>query len=124
MDKSLSEPLIYKSNIESKPETLKTFEKKIVKYEDLIQSEIERVKNSYNYNVLKGHSEVVTSVALSQDGKLLISGSDDKTIKVWNLEDRREEFTLQGHTSEVTSVAISQNGKYLASGSEDKTIKV
>ena len=54
----------------------------------------------------------------------MISGSADKTIKVLNFEERREEFTLIGHTSSVTSVAISQDGKYVISGSRDKTIKV
>ena len=54
----------------------------------------------------------------------MISGSDDKTIKVTNLEERREEFTLSGHTDSVFSVAISKDGKYLISGSADTTIKV
>ena len=66
----------------------------------------------------------IYSVAISQDGKYAISGSNDKTIKVWNLEEKREEFTLTGHSSSVTSVAISKDGKYIISGSSDKTIKI
>ena len=42
---------------------------------------------------------------------------------MWNLEEKKEEFTLKGHTKYITHVAISQDGMYLVSGSGDKTIK-
>ena len=73
---------------------------------------------------LAGHINSVTCVAISQDGKYVISGSYDKTINVWNLEEKRKEFSLTGHREGVTCVAISQDGKYVISGSNDKTIKV
>ena len=73
---------------------------------------------------LKGHTDVVTCVAITQDGKYLASTSRDQTIKLWNLEEKREEFTLKGHNDSVYSVALSQNGKYLVSASRDQTIKV
>ena len=66
----------------------------------------------------------VISVAISQDGKFLISGLGDWTIQVWNFEEKRKEFTLRGHTNSVKSVAISPDGKHLISGSGDKTVKV
>ena len=69
-------------------------------------------------------TSAVRSVAIGQDGKVLISGLDNKTIKVWNLEEQREELTLTGHSSRVTSVAITKDGKYIVSASEDTTIKV
>ena len=68
---------------------------------------------------LKGHTELVTSVAYSPDGSTLTSGSDDWTIRLWNVENRKHIKTLEGHTGPVNSVAYSPNGKTLASGSDD-----
>ena len=61
---------------------------------------------------------------ISKDGKYLYSASYDQTIKIWNLKESKESFTLAGHSSCVNSIAISQDGKYLASGSSDQTIKI
>ena len=46
---------------------------------------------------LQGHLSGITSVAISSDCKYIVSGSFDETIKVWNIQKRREEFSLQGH---------------------------
>ena len=75
-------------------------------------------------NRLQGHDGFVSSVSFSADGKTLASGSDDNTIKLWNLETGKEIRTLKGHDSRVSSVSFSADGKTLASGSEDKTIKL
>ena len=50
---------------------------------------------------LKGHSAAVRSVALSADGRLAVSASDDKTLKVWDVESGRELRTLHGHSGSV-----------------------
>ena len=71
-----------------------------------------------------GHSVSVDSVAFSPDGKTLASGSDDKTIKLWDIATRQELHTLTGHTGGVNSIGFSPDGKTLASGSADKTIKI
>src|SRR5690349_12945796 len=65
----------------------------------------------------RGHKSVVASVAYSPDGKTLASGSQDKTIKLWDVATGKEQATLKGHTSAVMSVAYSPDGKTLASGS-------
>jgi len=54
----------------------------------------------------------------------LVSGSEDKTIKVWNLQSGKETRMIAGHTNWVTSLAISLDGQTLVSGSFDKTIKL
>jgi len=74
---------------------------------------------------LRSHESLVTSVALSVDGKRLASGSWDRTIKVWDAERGGDApLTLRGHKDIVTSVALSADGKRIVSGSYDKTIKV
>jgi WD40 repeat protein len=66
----------------------------------------------------------VTAVAFSPDGQILATGSDDKTIKLWDLQTGVEIATLSGHDSYVQSVAFSPDGKTLVSGGYDKTVKV
>ncbi|BAY37882.1 serine/threonine protein kinase with WD-40 repeats [Nostoc sp. NIES-2111] len=73
---------------------------------------------------LKGHSSDVNSVAFSPDGQFLASGSDDKTIKVWNLRTREKIHTFKGHSGWIWAVAIAPDGKTLASAGADKTIKL
>jgi putative hemolysin len=71
-----------------------------------------------------GHTSVVTSVCFSPDGKRILSGSDDNTLKVWDAQTGQEKLTLKGHTREVSSVCFSPDGKRILSGSYDKTLKV
>src|SRR4028118_1655206 len=73
---------------------------------------------------LNGHSSSVNAVAVTADGKRAISGSYDKTLKVWDLTTRKKQFTLKGHTSSVNAVAITADGKQAISGSIDNTLKV
>ena len=75
-------------------------------------------------NRLEDHNSLVNSVSFSPDGKTLASGSEDKTIKLWDVQTGKEITTLQGHDYWVTSVSFSPDGKTLASGSIDGTIKL
>jgi WD40 repeat protein/serine/threonine protein kinase len=73
---------------------------------------------------LQGHTSSVTSVAMSPDGRHIVSGSEDNTLRVWDLVTGRCLNTLQGHTGEVESVAVSPDGRHIVSGSSDSTLRV
>lgn len=73
---------------------------------------------------MEGHKSYVMSIAFSPDSTHLVSGSYDKTIKIWNLQTLECEATLEGHTYLVNTVCYSNNGKRIASGSNDTTIKI
>ena len=77
-----------------------------------------------NTATLSGHLESVTSVVFSPDGTTLASGSDDATVKLWDLVSGTIARTFFGHTRWVHSVAFSPDGKTLASGSDDTTVKL
>ena len=72
---------------------------------------------------LAGHARAESSVAVSGDGRLALSGSDDGTVKVWDLTSGQELRTLKGHARAESSVAVSGDGRLALSGSEN-TVKV
>jgi len=63
-------------------------------------------------------------VSFSPDGRRIVSGSVDNTLKVWDAESGQEMLTLKGHSSSVRSVSFSPDGKRIVSGSFDKTVKI
>lgn len=75
-------------------------------------------------NTLRGHAHRVWTIAFSPDGQLLASGSDDQTVRLWNVQDGACLTVLQGHTGGVTSVRFSPNGQLLASTGEDASIRL
>ncbi|OGW43713.1 MAG: hypothetical protein A2X57_06355 [Nitrospirae bacterium GWD2_57_8] len=74
--------------------------------------------------VQMGHSKSIYSVAFSPDGRSVVSGSHDNTIKLWEESTGREIRTLQGHSLGVLSVVFSPDGRSVLSGSLDNTIKL
>ncbi|MGD1704274.1 DnaJ domain-containing protein [Dapis sp. BLCC M229] len=70
------------------------------------------------------HGDSVFAVAISKDGKNLVSGSADKTIRLWEVETGKLKRTFNGHTDKIWAVAWSQDGKTFASGSADKSIRL
>src|ERR1700679_3913881 len=73
--------------------------------------------------VISNFKAIVQSVAFSPDGQYIVSGSRNRTIRVWNAragETARGPFTR--HTDSVNSVAFSPDGQHIISGSGDRTI--
>jgi WD40 repeat protein len=74
--------------------------------------------------VFTGHKHWVDAAVFSPDGKLIVSGSADKTVRVWNAITREEVACMKGHTKTVRSVAFSPDGTQVLSGSYDHTARV
>ena len=75
---------------------------------------------------LLGHDSPVVSLAFSSDGTKLVSGSTDKTARVWDLADAKfpEIARFAGHTNAVTAVAFNTDGQQVLSGSADNSAKL
>ena len=73
---------------------------------------------------LTGHSNWVTSVALTPDGRRAVSASWDETLRVWDVESGESLRTLSGHTNRITSVALTPDGRRAVSASRDNTLRV
>jgi DNA-binding beta-propeller fold protein YncE len=66
----------------------------------------------------------VLSVAVTPDGKYVVSGSEDKTVRVWELATGKEVRRFMGHRSGVNRVAVTPDGQYVVSGSHDETVRL
>jgi hypothetical protein len=75
------------------------------------------------FKQLHGHTGPVLCAAISPDGKFLVSGGSDQTVRIWRTEDGKELRCLRGHSDRVCSVAFRPDAKAVYSGSADGAIR-
>lgn len=82
------------------------------------------LQNGQVLRLLKGHTNVILSLAFSADGRFLLSGSADSTARVWNVASGESLHTLTGHSEAILAVAFSPDGHKVVTGSYDHNLKL
>mmetsp|Transcript_4363 Transcript_4363/g.6575 ORF Transcript_4363/g.6575 Transcript_4363/m.6575 type:complete len:425 (+) Transcript_4363:6-1280(+) len=83
-----------------------------------------RIWKNGQAKILEGHTQEVTSVAVSHGKEFIVSGSLDKTVRVWSISTRKQIQVLEGHTQRIWCVDISKEDKFVVSGGDGGTIIV
>jgi WD40 repeat protein len=82
------------------------------------------LRDSWFLRSFEGHVQSVSSVSLSPDGLYALSGSEDWSVRLWELATGKEVRRFEGHFRSVRSVNFSINGRYALSGGEDRTVRL
>jgi WD40 repeat protein/serine/threonine protein kinase len=77
-----------------------------------------------NLATLRGHTSYINSVAVSPDGRRIVTASNDHTARVWDAATGRQLLMLIGHTNGLSCAAFSPDGKWITTGSGDKSVRV
>ena len=82
------------------------------------------VKTGKRLVTFKGHEDRIVRSHLSIDGKFVVTGSTDKTVRVWDAQNGKELAKLTGHDKWIYSVAMDPQSKLVISGSNDSTARI
>lgn len=83
-----------------------------------------KTATNFMQTTLEGHTDRIWTVCISDDAKYAASGSDDKSVRIWNLESNKELKCLRKHTRWVQALAFSHDGLLLASSGGDGRILI
>jgi len=88
--------------------------------------EIDNIESRFAFikKRLIGHSNFISDLTFSLDGKFCISSSWDRTIRIWDLNNMKSIRKFMGHKNDILSIAFSNDNRFIVSGSRDKTIKI
>jgi len=90
---------------------------------DIVEN-LNRTYNDFNfYRIVSVHKGNINSIALSPDGKSILTGSQDSTARLWDLNGNLMQV-FKGHQDIIFSVAFSHDGKNILTGSGDKTARL
>ena len=92
-------------------------------HSEALSSSLQSLLQTHNL-LLEGHTFDITCMLVTPDNSHLISGSRDKTLRIWCLHSLAPVAVLLGHTSGISSLCISNDQHYILSGSQDSTIKL
>ncbi len=73
---------------------------------------------------LTGHIDAVRSIGLNAEGRLALTGGDDRAPRLWDVAGGREVLRLTGHRAGVTGVALSADGRLALTGGRDQTMRL
>lgn len=90
----------------------------------LIDLKIVSLPDCKRVKSLKGHTKQVTSVAVTPDGRLALSGCCDRTARLWDVKSGECLRVLEGHKDMVDAVAISPDGTIGLSGGRDRAVRL
>jgi len=79
---------------------------------------------SFQKKMLGGHTNGIVEASITPDGRYAVSGSKDKTVRLWNLETGQCLRIMEGHTDKVLTVFPTPDGRYAVSGGEDNTLRL
>jgi WD40 repeat protein/transcriptional regulator with XRE-family HTH domain len=74
--------------------------------------------------LLRGHTDFVWDIAFSSDGRFLVSGSRDGTLRLWDMQDEQSIHVFEGHKHDVYGLAIDANNQLLVSAGKDQTVRL
>ena len=75
-------------------------------------------------HTLQGHSDVVTALVIDSQRGFIISGSNDETVRIWNIENSDLTRTFGGHSGSVFSLSVDTQRGLIISGSENQIVTI
>ena len=98
----------------------KMYPKDLLRFEIDLDKKRTLIKNKF----LQTHSGEIYCLAISNDGKFIVTGSKDASLRVWDFDERKLVACYYGHTSYVNCVIVSSDSGFVVSGSNDRLLIV